>query len=107
MRVASVNVQFLGGMYTEDTDCADTGMSEEVKHGACVIGKVPWRKKCQPTPVLFPGKSQGWRCWNTKYSLEGLLLKLKLQNFSYLMQRADSLEKTLMLGKAEDRRRRG
>ena len=35
------------------------------------------------------------------------MLKLKLQNFSYLMQRADSLEKTLMLGKAEDRRRRG
>ena len=46
-------------------------------------------------------------CWNTKYSLEGLLLKLKLQNFSHLMQRADSLEKTLMLEKIKDRRRRG
>ena len=44
---------------------------------------------------------------NPKYSLEGLMLKLKLQNFSYLMQRADSLEKTLILGKIEGRRRRG
>ena len=40
-------------------------------------------------------------------SLEGLLLKLKLQYFGHLMQRADSLEKTLMLGKIEGRRRRG
>ena len=42
-----------------------------------------------------------------EYSLEGLLLKLKLQYFSHLMQRTDSLEKTLMLGKIEGRRRRG
>ena len=40
-------------------------------------------------------------------SLEGLMLKLKLQNFGHRMQRADSLEKTLMLGKIEGRRRRG
>ena len=40
-------------------------------------------------------------------SLEGLMLKLKLQNFGHLMRRADSLEKTLMLGKIEDRKRRG
>ena len=39
--------------------------------------------------------------------MEGLMLKLKLQYFGYLMQRADSLEKTLMLGKIEGRRRRG
>ena len=44
--------------------------------------------------------SPGW-------SLEGLMLKLKLQYFDYLMRRADSFEKTLMLGKIEDRRRRG
>ena len=44
---------------------------------------------------------------NPGYSLEGLMLKLKLQNFSHLMPRADSLEKTLMLGKTEGRRRRG
>ena len=41
------------------------------------------------------------------YSLEGLMLRLKLQYFGHLMQRADSLEKTLMLGKIEGRRRRG
>ena len=42
-----------------------------------------------------------------EYSLEGLMLELKLQYFGHLMQRADSLEKTLMLGKIEGRRRRG
>ena len=42
-----------------------------------------------------------------KYSLEGLMLKLKLQYFGHLMQKADSLEKTLKLGKIEGRRRRG
>ena len=44
---------------------------------------------------------------NLEYSLEGLMLKLKLQYFGHLMQRADSLEKTLMLGKIESKRRRG
>ena len=42
-----------------------------------------------------------------EYSLEGLMLKLKLQYFGHLMQRTDSLEKTLMLGKIEGERRRG
>ena len=42
-----------------------------------------------------------------EYSLEGLMVKLKLQSFGHLMQRADSFEKTLMLGKIEGRRRRG
>ena len=42
-----------------------------------------------------------------EYSLEGLMLKLKLQQFGHLMRRADSLEKTLMLGKIEGRMRRG
>ena len=44
---------------------------------------------------------------SSKYSLEGLMLKLKLQNFGHLMRRTDSFEKTLMLGKIEGRRRRG
>ena len=44
---------------------------------------------------------------NPEYSLEGLMLKLKFQYFGHLMRRADSLEKTLMLGKVEGRRRRG
>ena len=44
---------------------------------------------------------------NSEYSLEGLMLKLKLQYFGHLMQRTDSVEKTPMLGKIEGRRRRG
>ena len=44
---------------------------------------------------------------NPEYSLEGLMLKLKLQDFAHRMQRADSLEKTLMLGKIEGKRRKG
>ena len=44
---------------------------------------------------------------SSEYSLEGLMLKLKLQYFGHLMRRADSFEKTLMLGKIEDRRRSG
>ena len=44
---------------------------------------------------------------NLEYSLQGLVLKLKLQYFGHLMQRVDSLEKTLILGKIEGRRRRG
>ena len=44
---------------------------------------------------------------NHEYSLERLMLKLKLQYFGHMMQRANSLENTLMLGKIEDRRKRG
>ena len=44
---------------------------------------------------------------NPEYSLKGILLKLKLQYFGHLMQRANSLEKTLMLGETEGKRRRG
>ena len=44
---------------------------------------------------------------NPEYSLEGLMLKLKLQSFGHLMQRADSWENIMMLGKTESRRRRG
>ena len=44
---------------------------------------------------------------NPEYSLEGLMLKLKLQYFGHLMRRADSLEKTLLMGKIEGKRRRG
>ena len=51
--------------------------------------------------------SQEENCKNREYSLEELMLKLKLQYFGCLMQRANSLEKTLMLGKIEGRKRRG
>ena len=56
---------------------------------------------CKEIQPVHPRGNQSW-C-----SLEGLILKLKLQYFGHLMRRADSLEKTLMLGKSEGRRRRG
>ena len=61
--------------------------------------RVPWRARRSNQSIL--------KEINPEYSLEGLMLKLKLQYFGHLMQRANSLEKTLMLGKTEDRRRRG
>jgi len=61
--------------------------------------RVPWTARRSNQSIL---KEISPGC-----SLEGLMLKLKLQYFSHLMQRADSLEKTLMLGKTEGRRRRG
>ena len=56
---------------------------------------------CKEIQPVHPKVDQSW------VFLEGLMLKLKLQYFGHLMRRADSLEKTLMLGKIEDRRRRG
>ena len=61
--------------------------------------RVPWAARRSNQSIL--------KEINLKYSLEGLMLKLTLQYFGHLMQRADSLEKTLMLGKTEGRRRRG
>ena len=61
--------------------------------------RVPWTER-RSNPSNLKGI-------NPDYSLEGLMLKLKLQYFGHLMQRADSLEKTLMLGKIEGTRRRG
>ena len=61
--------------------------------------RVPWTARRSSQSILQDISSE---C-----SLEGLMLKLKLQYFGHLMQRADSFEKTLMLGKIEGRRRRG
>ena len=61
--------------------------------------RVPWIARRSDQSVL--------KAISPEYSLEGLMLKLKLQYFGHLMQRADSLEKTVMLGKTEGRRRRG
>ena len=58
--------------------------------------RVPWTARRSILKEISP-----------EYSLERLMLKLKLQYFGHLMRRADSLEKTLMLGKTEGRRRRG
>ena len=61
--------------------------------------RVPWTARRSNQSIL--------KEISPEYSLEGLMLKLKLQYFDHLMQRSDSLEKTLMLGKIEGRRRRG
>ena len=61
--------------------------------------KVPWNARRSNQSIL--------KKTSPEYSLGGLMLKLKLQYFGHLMQRADSFEKTLMLGKIEGRRRRG
>ena len=61
--------------------------------------RVPWTARRANQSIL--------KEISPEYSLEGLMLKLKLQCFGHLMRRADSLEKTLMLGKIESRRRRG
>ena len=61
--------------------------------------RVPWTVRRSNQSIL--------KEINPEYSLEGLMLKLKLQYFGHLMRRADSLEKTLMVGKIEGRRRMG
>ena len=65
-----------------------------------------WRRLLR-VPWTARGSQSILKDINPEYSLEGLILKLKLQSFGYLMRRADSLEKTLLLGKTEGRRRRG
>ena len=61
--------------------------------------RVPWTERRSNQSIL--------KDISPEYSLEGLMLKLKLQYFGHLMRRTDSFEKTLMLGKIEGRRRRG
>ena len=61
--------------------------------------RVPWTARRSNQSIL--------KEINPEYSLEGLMLKLKLQHFGHMIRRADSLEKTLNLGKMEGRRRRG
>ena len=61
--------------------------------------RIPWTARRQNQSIL--------KEINPEYSLEGLMLKLRLQYFGHLIQRVDSLEKTLMLGKIEGKRKRG
>ena len=63
------------------------------------LSRVPWTERRSNQSIL--------KEINPDYTLEELMLKLKLQYFGHLMRRDDSLEKTLMLGKIEDRRKRG
>ena len=64
-----------------------------------ILLRVPWTARRSHQSIL--------KEISPEYSLEGLMLELKLQYFGHLMQRTDSFEKTLMLGKIEGRRRRG
>ena len=66
-----------------------------------------WRRPLRVTWTARRSNQSMLKEISPEYSLEGLILKLKLQYFGHLMQRADSLEKTLMLGKIEGGRRRG
>ena len=66
-----------------------------------------WRKLLRVLWTARRSKQSILKEISPEYSLEGLMLKLKLQYFGHLMRRTDSLEKTLMLGKIEGRRRRG
>ena len=88
--------------------CMDVRVEKKVERGRidafelCCwrrLLRVPWTARRSNESIL--------KEISTEYSLEGLMLKLKLQYFGHLMWRADSLEKTLMLGKTERRRRRG
>ena len=84
------------------------GAMEEAEHQSIIafelwnwrrLLRVPWTARRSNQSIL--------KEINPEYSLEGLMLKLKLQYFGHLMRRADSLDKTLMLGKVEGRKRRG
>ena len=86
-----------------ELDCKEVLSTEELMLSNCAAGedslRVPWTKRKSNQSILKEVKHE--------YSLEGLMMKLKLQYFGQLMQRANSLEKTLMLGKIENKRRRG
>ena len=70
-----------------------------LNYGIVRLLRVPWTARRSNQSIL--------KKINPEYSLEGLLLKMKLQYFGHLMQKSDSFEKTLMLGKIEGRKRRG
>ena len=94
-------------------DCSPPGSSI---HGNSQARILEWVATVFSGELCNPGIQKWWTAKrsnqsilkeiNPEYSLEGLMLKLKLQYFGHLMGRADSLEKTLMLGKIEDKRRR-
>ena len=79
------------GLSTEELMLFNCGVGED--------SRIPWIARRSNQSIL--------KEINPEYSLEGLMLKLKFQYFGHLMPRADLLEKTLMLGKTEGRRRRG
>ena len=86
----NVKVEQQRRLSTEESMLSNCGAGEDLR--------VPWTAQSSNQSIL--------KEINHEYSLEGLMLKLKLQYFGHLTQRADSLEKTLMLGKSESRRRK-
>ena len=106
------------GCYKEDqllllsvVEIRDRRLGEEIWREDLVVDAQRWRLmstlvQCKLINPIPPNQSI-LKEISPEYSFEGLMLKLKLQSFGHLMGRADSLEKTLMLGKIEGRRRRG
>ena len=94
---------FLAIMY----DCKSWGIKKAEHQRTDAFELWYWRRLLRVPWTVRESNQSILKEINPKYSLEGLMLKLKLQYFGNLMQRADSLEKTLMLGKIEDRRRMG
>ena len=80
---------------------------KKAEHWRIDAFKLWWWRRLLRVPWTARSNQSILKEINTKYSLEGLMLKLKLQYFGHLMLRANSLEKTLMLAKTEGRRRRG
>ena len=80
---------------------------KEAEHQTTDAFELCWRKLLRIPWTARRSNQSILKETNPEYSLEGLMLKLKLQYFGHLMQRADSLEKTSMLGKIEGRSRRG
>ena len=86
----------------------ETWMVKKAEHQRIdAFGLWCWRRRLRVPWTARRSKQSILKEINSEYSLEGLTLKLKLQYFGHLMQRASSLEKTLMLGKIEARRRGG
>ena len=89
-----------------------TSIDKAVVFPVVTYGCESWIKKCWRRLLRVPWTAKGsnqsiWKEINSEYSLEGLMLKLKLRYFAHLRRKADSLEKTPMLGKIKGRRRRG
>ena len=100
---------------TGKTSCGDLGATgnssgriKKAEHQRIVAFELRcWRRLLRVPWTARRSKQSILKEISPEYSLEGLMMKLKLQYFGHLMRRADSLEKTLMLGKIEGRRRRG
>ena len=108
MSSASIQKLFCG-IYSTFKCSFDEFVGEKVfspSYSSAILAPPPWRRLLRVPWTVRRSNQSILKEINPKYSLEGLMLKLKLQYFGHLMWRADSFEKTLMLGKIEDGRRR-